>query len=67
MREMIVNNGFFIVKSKELQCCVEDAQRFYTEHKGKIEMVGKFKVIVFASSSSVLHPPFIEPCYVIRK
>ena len=31
---MIVGNGFFFVKSKEMMCTVDDAQQFYMEHKG---------------------------------
>ena len=34
---MIVNgNGFCVVKSKVMKCTIDDAERFYAEHKGMI-------------------------------
>ena len=32
---MIIGNSFFIVKSKEMRLAVDDAEQFYTEHRGK--------------------------------
>lgn len=35
VQDMIVKDGFYIVKSNEQRLTVEDAQNFYAEHKGK--------------------------------
>ena len=34
VRDLIVQNNFYVVKSKELKWTVADAQSFYSEHKG---------------------------------
>ena len=50
VRDMIRQNNFYVVKSKELKWNTADAQSFYSEHKGTIYLLKKLGGCAAAST-----------------
>lgn len=46
---MIVRNDFNIVKSKEIRWTMEDAQKFYAEHKGTVNHISTCVEMLYIS------------------
>jgi nucleoside diphosphate kinase len=49
VRDIIAQNNFYVVRSKELRWTVADAQNFYSEHKGINHLVNMHRPITAPS------------------
>ena len=53
VRDMIIQNNFYVVKSRELRWTLADAQNFYSEHKGTACLVCSLRR---CRNPGIMHP-----------